>query len=451
MRGMLRAAACTALLASHAHAGALGPGSLGFSAPCTSGLAPLASAPHRACAGGAGASSTRPQHVAMIGGGGRRSARRLTGPGARMAMSSDSFVKAGGSDDAAAPLGDAAGSPAVVQKNWLQVLWDFSRPHTIVGSVLSVVSLHLFAATAPGATLLNLSALGVALAWAIVCAVLVNIYVTGLNQVFDVEIDKINKPYLPIAAGQLSLPAAWAICVGALLLGTVPSILFYPFDKAPLLTVTVGSALLGTAYSAPPTRLKRFPLFAALCIIVVRGTLVNLGFYAHAAQALGGAMLPARAWIASFFFGLFGCVIALVKDVPDVGGDRSFAIKTLSVRLGAPAVLLLGTRILSATLLLAAACCVYGGVGAVDGATRAARLLVAAAGAAAAVWVERSSASLLQTYGSEGGSVEGAGSEGSGASLSASQESVFCTKAFEYYMHLWKLFYGAYLLLPFAL
>ena len=269
MRGMLRAAACTALLASHAHAGALGPGSLGFSAPCTSGLAPLASAPHRACAGGAGASSTRPQHVAMIGGGGRRSARRLTGPGARMAMSSDSFVKAGGSDDAAAPLGDAAGSPAVVQKNWLQVLWDFSRPHTIVGSVLSVVSLHLFAATAPGATLLNLSALGVALAWAIVCAVLVNIYVTGLNQVFDVEIDKINKPYLPIAAGQLSLPAAWAICVGALLLGTVPSILFYPFDKAPLLTVTVGSALLGTAYSAPPTRLKRFPLFAALCIIVV--------------------------------------------------------------------------------------------------------------------------------------------------------------------------------------
>ena len=31
-------------------------------------------------------------------------------------------------------------------------------------------------------------------------------------------------------------------------------------------------------------------------------------------------------------------MIALVKDVPDVGGDRSFAIKTLSVRLGAPAV-----------------------------------------------------------------------------------------------------------------
>jgi hypothetical protein len=31
-------------------------------------------------------------------------------------------------------------------------------------------------------------------------------------------------------------------------------------------------------------------------------------------------------------------VIALIKDVPDVGGDRYFEIKTLSVRLGAPAV-----------------------------------------------------------------------------------------------------------------
>jgi len=41
--------------------------------------------------------------------------------------------------------------------------------------------------------------------------------------------------------GHLSLPAAWAICVGALLLGTLPSILFYPYDKAPLLTVTLGS------------------------------------------------------------------------------------------------------------------------------------------------------------------------------------------------------------------
>ena len=78
-----------------------------------------------------------------------------------MSMSSDGFIKAGGSSDAARPRETGAGK---VQKSWPRVVWEFSRPHTIVGSVLSVVSLHLFAATAPGMELLNLSALGVALA-----------------------------------------------------------------------------------------------------------------------------------------------------------------------------------------------------------------------------------------------------------------------------------------------
>lgn len=40
--------------------------------------------------------------------------------------------------------------PAVRKMNSLRVVWDFTRPHTIVGSVLSVMSLHLFAAGAPG-------------------------------------------------------------------------------------------------------------------------------------------------------------------------------------------------------------------------------------------------------------------------------------------------------------
>jgi len=40
--------------------------------------------------------------------------------------------------------------------------------------------------------------------------------------------------------------------------------------------------------------------------VQVRGTLVNLGFYAHAAQAVGGALLPPRACWAALFFGLFG-------------------------------------------------------------------------------------------------------------------------------------------------
>ena len=53
---------------------------------------------------------------------------------------------------------------------------------------------------------------------------------------------------------------------------------------------------------------------------MVRGTVVNLGFYAHAAAAVGGELLSPRSWLAAAFFGLFGSVIALMKDVPDVSG-----------------------------------------------------------------------------------------------------------------------------------
>ena len=37
------------------------------------------------------------------------------------------------------------------------------------------------------------------------------------------------------------------------------------------------------------------------------------------------------------FFAVFGFVIAVMKDVPDVVGDRQFGIKSFSVRAGADA------------------------------------------------------------------------------------------------------------------
>lgn len=36
-----------------------------------------------------------------------------------------------------------------------------------------------------------------------------NGYIVGINQIYDVEIDAVNKPFLPVAAGELSKPIAW--------------------------------------------------------------------------------------------------------------------------------------------------------------------------------------------------------------------------------------------------
>lgn len=51
--------------------------------------------------------------------------------------------------------------------------------------------------------------------------------------------------------------------------------------------VSFGAAVLGTVYSMPPFRLKRFPLLAAACIILVRGVIVQFYFYLNARAVLG--------------------------------------------------------------------------------------------------------------------------------------------------------------------
>ena len=191
-----------------------------------------------------------------------------------------------------------------------------------------------------------------------------NLYITGLNQVTDIEIDKINKPYLPIAAGRLSEANGKLI----VLLSLFCALLNIRQYEWPLQATLLGSALLGTVYSAPPFRLKRFPLLAALCILVVRGSLVNMGFFLQAKASVLGATaaktatatttsaastIAGGASIASLvssmsavtarypesvlltsFFALFGVVIALLKDVPDVRGDQIHRIPSFSVRLG---------------------------------------------------------------------------------------------------------------------
>lgn len=77
--------------------------------------------------------------------------------------------------------------------------------------------------------------------------------------------------------------------------------------------------------------------------------MINLGFYAHAASIMGGALFPLRSWLGAGFFAIFGSVIAMMKDVPDVEGDAMFQIRTLSVRVGAPKVLEIASTLLAAT------------------------------------------------------------------------------------------------------
>jgi len=220
-------------------------------------------------------------------------------------------------------------------------VYRFSRPHTLIGTALSIPALHALAA--PNLPSFFTLTTFNSVVFALIPSLLINVFITGLNQMSDVEIDKINKPYLPMAAGYLSMRKATLIILACLTGGLSFAASSSPLSTPGLKMTLLASTFLGAAYSLPPLRLKRFPLFAAFCIVAVRGAILNVGFYSHAlVAAFGGSTTnflttlktDKKCQLVSLFFGTFGVVIALMKDVPDTEGDKKEKIRTLSVRIG---------------------------------------------------------------------------------------------------------------------
>jgi homogentisate phytyltransferase / homogentisate geranylgeranyltransferase len=202
----------------------------------------------------------------------------------------------------------------------LKLLWDFTRPHTIIGSFLSITTLFLLAIQdTDGGKYLPVYA------WSMVAALACNLYITGLNQITDWEMDRINKPFLPIPAGRLTVPQAWRIILIALLVcllaATQVSQLFF--------AIILGILVLGTAYSLPPIRLKRHHTTAAFCIITVRGVLVNLAIGVAFQELVHGQV---KQWppliLLTVFVSVFSLAIAWFKDLYDTKGDEEYKIRT---------------------------------------------------------------------------------------------------------------------------
>ncbi|NTU80620.1 MAG: homogentisate phytyltransferase [Chloroflexales bacterium] len=221
----------------------------------------------------------------------------------------------------------------------LRVLVGFARPHTVIATTVQVVTILLIVVERRAFTLEAVALMALTL----VACLALNLYVVGLNQLTDVPIDLVNKPWLPVAAGTLSPRAGRLLVLGA---GAMALGLAALGGAYLLLTVTL-IMLIGSAYSLPPTRLKRFPVAAALSIAAARGVIANIGLALHYQQHLGGGLpLLTLAVLGVFFFG-FGLVIAIYKDLPDDAGDRMYQIETFTTRLGVRQALDIGRIVLT--------------------------------------------------------------------------------------------------------
>ncbi|EHA8592586.1 putative Homogentisate solanesyltransferase, chloroplastic [Cocos nucifera] len=197
-------------------------------------------------------------------------------------------ARAGGRDTRfsikACSQASAAGSNPLSEKfsELRDSCWRFLRPHTIRGTTLGSIAL-VARALIENRELINWWLTFKAF-YGLVALLCGNGCIVGINQIYDIGIDKVNKPYLPIAAGDLSVQSAWFLvlffaAVGLLIVGWN----FGPFISS----LYCLGLFLGTIYSVPPFRLKRYPVVAFLIIATVRGFLLNFGVYYATRAALG--------------------------------------------------------------------------------------------------------------------------------------------------------------------
>ncbi len=138
-----------------------------------------------------------------------------------------------------------------------------------------------------------------------------NVFIVGINQIFDVNIDKINKPFLPMASGRMSSRMA---CVVVAFSGVMGSILVATYFSKLILGLYLFGLLIGGLYSAPPVRLKRYPTLAAMIIAFVRGFLLHFGIYTAVTEAFELQFLWSRQLIfLCRFMPVFAGVIAVTK------------------------------------------------------------------------------------------------------------------------------------------
>jgi hypothetical protein len=97
-------------------------------------------------------------------------------------------------------------------------IYKFARPHTIRGTILASISGTARALLDSKTTGMTARASLMALDWyklfphallGMIALLLGNAYIVGINQIYDRDIDVLNKPYLPIASGEMSIKFAW--------------------------------------------------------------------------------------------------------------------------------------------------------------------------------------------------------------------------------------------------
>lgn len=140
-----------------------------------------------------------------------------------------------------------------------------------------------------------------------------------INDIFDIEIDKINCPERPLPSGKISNKNALALYFILLLL----SLIFSWFISLPAFFIVVVTTLILYLYSKV---FKRILLVGNIVVAFLTGLVFIYGGFV--------VDNPKAAIVPAIFAFLINLIREIVKDMEDVNGDRLIGVITFPIKFG---------------------------------------------------------------------------------------------------------------------
>ena len=209
------------------------------------------------------------------------------------------------------------------------VYWEFSRPFTLLMPAIGMLAGGIVAWGAAPRAVSSWTGSGarilINLAVGALMAAVMNAGSNGLNQIYDLEIDRINKPERPLPSGRLGLREAWRFTAATMAAGLLMAWLV----NWQCFALAATAAVLTACYSAPPARTKRWGIPANITVSIPRGFLLPVAGW----STVKTVAMP-EPWLLALPLGLFIFGASSTKDFSDIPGDRAGGCQTLPVKYG---------------------------------------------------------------------------------------------------------------------
>ncbi len=204
-----------------------------------------------------------------------------------------------------------------------RVYWELCRPFTLLAPFIGFISFALVGLS--GAVDRTGWDVALRIGWGALSAALLNAASNIINQYFDLEIDRINKPARPLPSGRIAIPAALIFC-GILYVLSFAAAFAVGWQ---FFWIVLFTAVVTYAYSGPPFRTKRSWWLANVTIAIPRGCLLVVAGWTAVRD-----MWELEPWVLGGVFGVFILGAASTKDFADMKGDEAGGCRTLPVRFG---------------------------------------------------------------------------------------------------------------------